>query len=252
MDWARKHYEKPYAPNTRETFRRQSMHQFVQAGVCLYNPDNAERPVNSPKAVYQISPAVLKVLRAYGTAKYKRKLQEHLSVHKTLAAMYAKEREMAMVPLKIKDGVEISLSAGDHSLLIRAIVEEFAPRFVCGGTLVYVGDTGDKCGFFDVGLLAKLGVMLDNHGKLPDVVIYNAKKKWLFLIESVTSHGPVDSKRHTELEELFARCTAGRVYVSAFPNRKIFMKYLESIAWETEVWIASAPSHMVYFNGPRF
>lgn len=252
MDWARKHYEKPYAPNTRETFRRQSMHQFVQAGVCLYNPDNPDRPVNSPKAVYQIAPAVLKVLRAYGTGKYKAKLQEHLSVHRTLAAMYAKEREMAMVPLEIKDGVEISLSAGDHSLLIKAIVEEFAPRFVCGGTLVYVGDTGDKYGFFDVSLLAKLGVVLDNHGKLPDVVIHDTKKNWLFLIESVTSHGPVDSKRHTELEELFARCSAGRVYVSAFPNRKVFMKYLESIAWETEVWIASAPSHMVHFNGPRF
>jgi hypothetical protein len=196
------------------------MHQFIQAGICLYNPDNRERPVNSSKAVYQIAPAVVKVLRAYGTSRYKRKLQEHLSAHKTLAAMYAKEREMAMVPLKIKDGVEISLSAGDHSLLSKAIVEQFAPRFVCGGTLVYVGDAGDKYGFFDVGLLTKLGVVLDNHGKLPDVVIYDAKKNWLFLIESVTSHGPVDSKRHTELEELFAGCTAGRVFVSAFPNRK--------------------------------
>jgi hypothetical protein len=94
--------------------------------------------------------------------------------------------------------------------------------------------------------------VLDNHGKLPDVVIYNTEKNWLFLIESVTSHGPVDSKRQTELEELFTRCTAGRVYVSAFPNRKIFTKYLENIAWETEVWIAAAPTHMVHFNGPRF
>ena len=252
MDWARKHYDKDYAPNTRETVRRQSMHQFVQAGISLYNPDKPERPVNSPHAVYQIAPQVLEVLRTYKTRKYKQKLEEHLSVHKTLAEMYAREREMAMVPLKVKDGVEIALSAGDHSLLIKAIVEEFAPRFVCGGTLVYVGDTGDKYGYFEVSLLAQLGVVLDNHGKLPDVVIYNAKKNWLFLIESVTRHGPVDSKRHTELEELFARCTAGRVYVSAFPNRKIFMKYLEAIAWETEVWIASAPSHMVHFNGQRF
>jgi BsuBI/PstI restriction endonuclease domain/BsuBI/PstI restriction endonuclease HTH domain len=252
MDWARKHYDKSYAPNTRETFRRQSMHQFVQAGVCLYNPDKPERPVNSPLAVYQIAPAVLAVLRTYGTKKYRAKLDEHLSVHKTLAEMYAREREMAMVPLKIKDGVEITLSAGDHSLLIKAIVEEFAPRFIAGGRLLYVGDTGDKYGYFDVDLLARLGVVLDNHGKLPDVVIYNAEKNWLFLIESVTSHGPVDSKRHTELEELFARCTAGRVYVSAFPNRKVFMKYLENIAWETEVWIAAAPTHMVHFNGPRF
>jgi hypothetical protein len=132
---------------------------------------------------------------------------------------------MAMVPLKVKDGVEIALSAGDHSLLIKAIVEEFAPRFIAAGRLVYVGDTGDKYGYFDVDLLARLGVILDNHGKLPDVVVYSAQHNWLFLVESVTSHGPVDSKRHAELEQLFSACTAGRVYVSAFPSRKLFMKY---------------------------
>ena len=252
MDWARAHYDKDYAPNTRETVRRQSMHQFVQAGIAIYNPDKQSRPVNSPHAVYQLSPELLEVLQAYGTSEYQVNLEEYLSIHQTLAAMYAREREMAMVPLKVKEGVEIALSAGNHSLLIKAVVEEFAPRFVFGGRLVYVGDTGDKYGYFDVDLLAALGVVLDNHGKLPDVVIYSETHNWLFLIESVTSHGPVDSKRHTELEELFGCCSAGRVYVSAFPNRKIFVKYLESIAWETEVWIADAQTHMVHFNGPRF
>jgi len=159
---------------------------------------------------------------------------------------------MAMVPLKLRDGVEIALSPGTHSLLIKAIVEEFAPRFIADGRLVYVGDTGDKNGYFDVDLLAGLGVKLDNHGKLPDAVIYSERNNWLFLIESVTSHGPVDAKRHTELEILFAGYTAGRVYVSAFANRKTFMKYLEAIAWETEVWVADSPTHMVHFNGPRF
>ncbi len=228
------------------------MHQFVQAGVCLYNPDKPERPVNSPHAVYQISPELLKVLRTYPTRGYKKRLKEYLSVHKTLAEQYAKKRKMAMVPVKIKDGVEITISAGDQSLLIRAIVEEFAPRFIAGARLVYVGDTGEKFGYFDADLLAKLGVTLDHHGKLPDVLIYAEDDNWLVLVESVTSHGPVDSKRYTELEELFAACTAGRVYVSAFPNRKVFMRHLESVAWETEVWIADAPTHMIHFNGPKF
>ena len=252
MDWAREHYQKDYAPNTRETVRRQSMHQFVQAGIAIYNPDDPRRPVNSPHAVYQISPELLKVLKTYGTAKYAERLDQYLSVRQTLSAMYAKEREMAMVPLRVKPGVDITLSAGDHSLLIKAIVEAFSPRFIGGGRLVYVGDTGNKYRYFDVDLLAELGVVLDNHGKLPDVVVYSVQNNWLFLIESIISHGPVDSKRHTELEQLFKTCTAGRVYVSAFPNRKIFMKYIECVAWETEVWIADTPTHMVHFNGPRF
>lgn len=252
MDWARKHYGKNYAPNTRETVRRQSMHQFVQAGIALYNPDEPKRPVNSPYTVYQIAPELLEVLRTYGREEYRNRLEEYLSVQETLARMYARERKMAMVPLAAREGIEISLSAGDHSLLIKAIVEEFAPRFVTGGRLVYVGDTGDKYGYLDAALLTELGVTLDSHGKLPDVIVYSADNNWLFLIESVTSHGPVDAKRHTELQEIFAQCSAGRVFVSAFPNRKLFMRYLERIAWETEVWIADSPTHMIHFNGPRF
>jgi hypothetical protein len=252
MDWAREHYGKHYAPNTRETVRRQSMHQLVQAGIALYNPDDAERPVNSPHAVYQISPEALGVLRLYPSTAYRSTLKAFLSVRGSLAETYARARRMAMVPLRIKAGLEISLSAGEHSQLIKAIVEEFGPRFIAAGRLLYVGDTGDKYGFFDKDALGKLGIVLDQHGKLPDVVIYSEKNNWLFLIESVTSHGPVDSKRHAELESIFEACTAGRVYVSAFPNRRLFMRYIESIAWETEAWIADAPSHMIHFNGPRF
>ena len=152
MDWVRTHYGKNYAPNTRETVRRQSMHQFVQAGIALYNPDRPERAVNSPHAVYQIAPELLDVLRTYNTARYNTKLAEYLSVRTTLAEMYAKRREMAMVPREIKDGMEILLSAGEHSSLIKRIAEEFAPRFVKGGRLVYMGDTGDKYGYFDADL----------------------------------------------------------------------------------------------------
>ncbi len=252
MDWSKKYYGKNYAPNTRETFRRQSMHQFIEAGICLYNPDNLSRAVNSPSAVYQISPELLAILRTFNTAQYQANLANYLKISPTLAQKYASARDMVMIPLKVKDGAEIKLSAGEHSQLIKDIVEKFGSRYVENGELVYVGDTGDKHGYFDTVLLKKLGVELDNHGKLPDVVIYDATKNWLLLIESVTSHGPVDSKRHQELEILFKDCTAGLVYVSAFPNRKVFLKYLPDIAWETEVWIADAPTHMIHFNGSRF
>jgi len=252
MDWAKENYDTDYAPNTRETFRRQSMHQFIEAGVCLYNPDKLERPVNSPKAVYQVEPHLLKVLKLVGAAGYKAALAEFQSKRQTLVEQYAKVRDMQLVPVKVKAGYAIALSPGDHSELIREIVENFGPRYAPGGHLVYVGDTGDKHSFFDKELLSELGVVLDNHGKLPDVVIYLRDKNWLLLIESVTSHGPVEAKRQIELARLFTGCKAGLVYVSAFPDRKTFLRYLDVIAWESEVWIADAPTHMIHFNGSRF
>ena len=252
IQFARDRYGKQYAPNTRETFRRQTMHQLMAAGIALYNPDNPARPVNSPKAVYQIEPDTLKLLRTFGTAAWIKNLAAYQKNRKTLTARYARAREMRKLPVNLAAGETIRLSPGDHSELIKAVIEEFAPRFVPGGVLIYAGDTGEKWGYFDKELLAKLGVEVDDHGKMPDVVLYCPKRGWLLLVESVTSHGPVDGKRHDELAHLFEGSTAGLVYVTAFPSRAIMTRYLGEIAWETEVWVAEAPSHLIHFNGARF
>ncbi len=252
MDWAREHYQKEYAPNTRETIRRQTMHQFVDAGIALYNPDNPSRSVNSPKAVYQIEPETLNLIHSFGSELWGDKLKEYLAQSESLIFKYAKEREQQRIPVQIASDKEITLSPGEHSELIRAIIEDFAPRFAPGSLLVYAGDTGDKWGYFDADLLNNLGIKVDSHGKMPDVVLHYTKRNWLLIIESVTSHGPVDSKRHAELSKLFSGSTVGLVYVTAFPNRIIMSRYLGEIAWETEVWIADAPSHLIHFNGVRF
>ena len=252
MEFARDHYGKRYAPNTRETFRSQTIHQLVAAGIALYNPDDPARPVNSPKAVYQIEADTLTLLRSFGTAAWNKNLAKYLKTRQTLTARYAKERDMKKLPVKLATGETIRLSPGAHSELIKAIIEEFAARFVPGGVLIYAGDTGEKWGYFDKELLAKLGVAVDGHGKMPDVVLYYPEREWLLLVESVTSHGPVDGKRHEELARLFAKSKAGLVYVTAFPSRAIMARYLGEIAWETEVWCADAPSHLIHFNGERF
>lgn len=252
MDWAKTHYKVRYAPNTRENFRRQTIHQYVEAGIALYNPDKPDRPVNSPNAVYQIEPETLALLQTFGTDAWHDKLTDYLSRHETLAMRNANERNQNLVPVQIAPDKAINLSPGEHSELIRAIIEDFAPRFAPGCILVYAGDTGDKWGYFDAPTLAELGVTVDAHGKMPDVVLYDSNREWLLLIESVTSHGPMDPKRHRELAKLFSNATAGRVYVTAFPNRSVMARYIGEIAWETEVWVADAPSHLIHFDGERF
>ncbi len=252
MDWCRDHYKKEYAPNTRETFRRQTLHQFMDGGLVVYNPDKPDRPVNSPKACYQITNEVFNLLQSYKTPSWDLKLKEFLSERKTLSEKYALARKMTMIPLKVTDNEEIKLTPGDHSKLIRDIVEEFGPRFAPGAELIYVGDTGGKTDYFLEEKLQELGVTVDNHGKMPDVVLYSPDKNWLYLIEAVTSHGPVDSKRHRELEVLFADAQPSLIYVTAFPDKKVMAGYLSDISWESEVWVATSPTHMIHFNGDKF
>jgi hypothetical protein len=191
MDWAREHYGKEYAPNTRETFRRQSMHQFCDAGVALYNPDKPDRPVNSPKAVYQIEPAALALLRTFGTPAWHDSLAAYLAERETLVARYAKEREQNRIPVEIAPGQQITLSPGEHSELIRAIIEDFAPRFAPGSVLVYAGDTGDKA-FLLTGPNAYESGLLDLMERIvaayPDLRLY-----------SLPSIGADGQRRHLEL-----------------------------------------------------
>jgi BsuBI/PstI restriction endonuclease domain/BsuBI/PstI restriction endonuclease HTH domain len=252
MDWARQHYGKDYAPNTRETFRRQTMHQLVDAGIALYNPDDPRRPVNSPKAVYQVAPTALALIQTFGSDNWSSRLAAFLAASPSLASKYAADRDQYLVPVTVSPGQQIKLTPGEHSTLIKAIIEVFAPRFVPGSVLVYAGDTGAKWGYFNDQHLLALGVTVDAHGKMPDVVLHFPEKNWLILVESVTSHGPVDGKRHAELAKLFANASAGLVYVTAFPDRHVMAKYLGEVAWETEVWVADSPSHMIHFNGIRF
>jgi len=252
MDFFQEHYAKKYAPNTRETVRRQTIHQFLQAALIVANPDKPSRPTNSPKAVYQIEPSVLKLLRGFGKPGWNGHLKKYLRTVNTLKKLYARERDMQRLPVKLANGEEIRISPGGQNVLVKKIIDDFCPLFTPGCYIIYVGDTQAKWAYFDSEALAHLGVKIQEHGKIPDVVVHHAEKNWLVLIEAVTSHGPVNPKRRQELKELFSGSRAGLVFVTAFLDRKAMLKYLNDISWETEVWIAESPTHLIHFNGERF
>jgi adenine-specific DNA-methyltransferase len=252
MEFFAKHYGKMYAPNTRETVRRQTVHQFLDAGIVTINPDEPARPTNSGKTVYQIDARLLELLKAWGTHEWEKEIRNYLSSVETLRKRYAQEREARRIPIEVAPGKTIGLSPGGQNILIDRIIDDFCSVFTPGGKTVYVGDTEEKFAYFDEALLKSLGVQIDFHGKMPDVVIYHEKENWLVLIEAVTNHGPVNPKRMNELKKLFSGCKAGLVFVTAFANRQSMLKYLDEISWETEVWVAESPTHLIHFNGERF
>ncbi len=250
MDWFRDYYGKQYAPNTRETVRRQTMHQFVQMGLVIENPDRPDRPINSPKWCYQLHQQALSLLQAYGSEQWEEARQNYVVSVKNL--LQDRERNMLMIPVNLPNGQAIQLSSGGQNILIKDILEKFCPRFTPGGTVLYVGDAGDKFIVNETQKFREIGVELDPHGKMPDLVVHYKGQDWLVLVEAVTSHGPVNLKRHNELKRLFQSSSKGLVFVTAFPSRKEMTRYLAEISWETEVWVANQPDHMIHFNGERF
>ncbi|MEH2076706.1 MAG: BsuBI/PstI family type II restriction endonuclease [Nostoc sp.] len=248
MDFMAQYYGKSYKPNTRETVRRQTVHQFLDAALIVANPDNLSRSINSPKTVYQIEQTALELLQTYGSEEWEKSISTYLASIKTLKKQYAQEREMSRIPIVINGEIK-TLSPGGQNILIEKIINDFASRFTPGGKLIYIGDTDEKFIHFDEAALADLGVNIDSHGKMPDVIIHFTTNNWLVLIEAVTSHGPINPKRKKELEVLFRSAEIPLVMVTTFLSRKAMVAYLAEIAWETDVWVAEDSTHLIHFNG---
>jgi hypothetical protein len=252
IDFVAGAYGVRYAPNTRETIRDDAVKFFVEAGLLLRNPDDPNRPTNSGKTVYQIEPSALALLRKFGAKQWAPALEKYLASRESIKHEIARKRNLARVPVTLPDGSQVALSPGGQNPLIKAIIEHFCPAFAPGGIVIYIGDTENKFVHLEAEGLKSLGVTLDSAAKIPDVIVHYAAKNWLLLIEAVTSAGPVDGKRRKELKELFAGCKAGLVFVTAFETRRTMQSFVSQIAWESEVWIAEDPDHMIHFNGERF
>jgi hypothetical protein len=251
MEFIHQHYGIKYAPNSRETIRKATLHHFLHQTLVALNPDDPTRATNSPKNVYQIDSEFVAALQLLETADGTIPLQEFIE---RIASRQQRPqaRAVAQIPVVFGD-TTVLLSPSGQNPLIRAIIEDFCSRFAAGAEAVYVGDTSSKTEvFYNRELLSSLAVSLDDHGKMPDVIVYLRSQNWLFLIEAVTSHGAITATRLVQLQKLFGACTAGLVFVTAFESRATMRRYLADIAWETEVWIAESPEHLIHFNGDKF
>jgi hypothetical protein len=245
-------YDVHFAPNTRETIRDEAVKFFVALGILVRNPDDPRRPVNSGKTVYQIAPDALTLFRSFGKPQWAANLGSYTKSRKHVLAGRRRERDMNRVTVMLPSGRTATISPGGQNPLIKAVVEQFCAGFAPGGTVAYIGDAEDKFLHLDADYLKQLNVVLPAWEKMPDVVVHDTRRNWLLLIEAVTSDGPVDPKRRAELDLLFSGCTAGLVFVTAFATRAAMRRFLTRISWETEVWIAEDPNHLIHFNGERF
>ena len=247
IQFANSYYGTTYAENSRETFRKQALHHFRTAALV---EDNG-KATNSPNYRYRLTEETLQMLRVRDTIEWQPSLRRFLHYHQSLIEMYASKKKMSMMPVQI-NGQDFSFSPGKHNELQKAIIEEFAPRFAPNSECLYVGDTIEKDLVKNVEKLTGLGFEITLHDKMPDVVLYREDKDWLYFVESVTSVGPMDPKRILEITEMTKDVVAGKIFVTAFLDFKTYKRFSEELAWETEVWIAEMPEHMIHLNGDKF
>ncbi|MDE3187329.1 MAG: DNA (cytosine-5-)-methyltransferase [Acidobacteriota bacterium] len=253
LSFRNEHYQEGLSSGSYDDVRRKDLVLLLNAGLVAGSAKDAAADTNDGTRGYALTPEGLRLLRAFRTSEWESTLRSFREMQGGILDRLARAREMQKVPVSLPSGAALMLSPGPHNELQRAIIEEFLPRFARGAEVLYVGDTENKSLVVDAEGLSSLGLPTPQRGdRLPDIVAYESERNWVFLVEAVHSSNPIDDDRHALLMKLTSGCTAGRVFVTAFLTRADFRKWVQRIAWETEVWIAESPAHMIHFDGEKF
>lgn len=245
------HYGEHISSGSYDDIRRKDLKMLVDEGFVVNSSELDQAATNNPNRGYTLSAPFANLLKVYGTSKWDERLAYFIEIHQKTKEELARKRAMERIPVTLPSGLTLELSTGEHNLLQKKIVEDFLSLFGMGAEVFYIGDSSDKYLHRDTEALQQLHISLE-HGKLPDIVAYSHEKNLLFLIEAYHSSNPMNNERVCSLKQLVADCGANVVYVTAFLNKLEGLKHLKEIAWETEVWFANEPEHMMHLNGYKF
>ena len=256
ISFENKHYGESISPGSYDDIRRLDLRLLTEAGIVLNTSETERQATNNPSRGYGLSASFASLLHAYGTTRWNAALAAFSKDTRTLKEAMEKRRNLMKVPVTLPKGKRIELSYGEHNSLQKAVIETFLPLFGLGAEVLYVGDTADKFLHIEKEELERLKFFPLEHEELPDVIAYSREKDLLYLIEAFHSTGEWNELRVRRVREKLqkAGCTAEVVFFTftAFENRDAFRRKAKDIAWETEVWIADTPEHLVHFNGSKY
>ena len=237
-----------------DDIRRKDLRLLVEAGIVVNSSFTEEQATNNPSRGYALSKSFVELLHSYGSQEWEEQLAVYLNEIKSLKEELERRRNLKKVPVTLPGGKKINLSYGEHNNLQKEIIETFLPLFGFGAEVLYIGDTDDKYLHLEEVELKRIKFFVLEHEELPDVVAYSHEKNLLYLIEAYHSTGGWNEIRVRKIKKKLEEsgCTANVVFFTAFETKAAFKQKAKDIAWETEVWIAESPEHLVHFNGYKF
>lgn len=250
IEYINAHFAENISSGSYDDIRRKDLKHLILAGVVISDRPQAAR--NNPNRAWAINPTYVGLIRAYNQDNWLSLVENVLDDKPTLREQLKTDRHVPKIPIRLPSGIELAFGLGEHNQLQKAIIEEFLPRYGFGASVIYIGDAEDKFLYYDEKAAKEIGLATFAHGKLPDVVAYSSERNWLYLIEAVHSSGPITPERMMTLQPLLQNCTADVIFVTAFLDRQTFRKFVAEIAWESEVWIAATPNHIIHFDGEKF
>jgi hypothetical protein len=246
------HYQEKISPGSYDDIRRKDLKLLVLADLIINSGEKPSAATNDPTRGNALHPDFKNLILSYKTGEWELKLKEFNQTRGNLSEILSRKRNIKKIPVKLPNGKPLELSLGEHNVLQKELIEQFLPRFGSDCEVLYVGDTANKILHIEREELEKLNFFELSHDELPDIIAYSRKNNWLYLIEAVHSSGPMSEIRVLELKKLLKKTKAELIFVTGFLTRLEFRKWMMEIAWESEVWIADNPDHLIHFNGHKF
>jgi BsuBI/PstI restriction endonuclease domain/BsuBI/PstI restriction endonuclease HTH domain len=251
IDFINEYYSESMSQGSYDDFKRKEIDLLLADSIVI--PGSVERSaVNDSRSGYAICPTHVEAIRAFVTSGWDDAVENLLAGKVSLRQRLNTTRDLSMISIVLLGGLDLSFTPGIHNDLQKAIIEQFLPRYGYGCEVLYIGDSSDKYLHLNLEKLLELNFPEPSHEELPDIIAFSEQKDWIYLIESVTSCGEISQIRKLELERITKDCIKPVVFVTAFPDRATYRKFCANLAWETEVWIASDPDHLIHLNGSKF
>lgn len=252
IQYINENFEENISSGSYDDIRRKDLIRLVGMNLVVKSANNPDADTNDGTRGYALDETFSNLIKTFSTPQWKSKLDSFEIDSEYIDEIIGK-REISKLEVALDDGVKISLDNGPHNRIQKAVVEQFLPLYGYNATVLYIGDTSEKQMHKYSERMKSLGLDIEDRGMLPDIVAFSNDKQWIYLIEAVHSSNPFNPERCIELKRtVLKNCQLGVVFVTAFLSKTDFAKWLPQIAWETEVWIADNPEHMIHFNGDKF
>jgi hypothetical protein len=252
ITFVNEHFEENISLGSYDNIRRNDLKFLVLADLIENSGVNKGSATNDPTRGYALQTDFKNLIVTYKTENWHQALKAFNENKPSLSEILERKRNIEKIPVKLPNGKPLELSLGEHNVLQKEINEQFLPRFGSDCVVLYIGDTSNKSLHIEIKELEALNFFELAHDELPDIIAYSKTNNWLYLIEAVYSSGPMSETRVLELKKMLKDCKAELIFVTSFLKRTDFKKWMLDVAWETEVWIADNPDHLIHFNGHKF
>lgn len=160
-----------------------------------------------------------------------------------------------IVPVTMPNGERRNLSTGSSSLIAKAVIEQFAPRFLRHPAVLWISESGNQVVVQDDRLMRDLGLPIDQQRLLPDLVLADLGREstLLVFVEIVYSDGPITEARKEELLKMTGAAGYERrnvAFVSAFEQRNSapLKRRLSGVAVDTLIWCMAEPNLLIWLG----